>query len=173
MQTILHIGQHKTGTTSLQHFLRDNRKQLEAIGVYVATDILGHTLPSQYILSIYALAEERSSFMKDHILAVEGGGHLKWIEENLPEAIEKIYATAREKNCSRIIWSNEGLYLLNSVEEYLKLISLFEPFSTEVSAVCCFRDKESFRRSYTNELLKQKLSKVKDEDLYRYVDKDS
>ena len=30
---ILHIGRHKTGTSSIQHFLHDNREELKARGV--------------------------------------------------------------------------------------------------------------------------------------------
>lgn len=38
MRTVLHIGTHKTGTSSLQNFLATNRRRLQAAGIYYPSD---------------------------------------------------------------------------------------------------------------------------------------
>ncbi len=72
MKTVIHIGQHKTGTTSIQHYLQDNREALAQHGLYVPSEIAGYSNPSHFILNVYALAEERYSSMKEEIIRDKG-----------------------------------------------------------------------------------------------------
>lgn len=83
------------------------------------------------------------------------------------------YAQALAFGCDDVIWTNEGLYLLNSDAEYSRLLSLFSPYSSEVIVVCCFREVCSYRRSYKKQLEKERLSFSQDKDSYRYVGEDS
>jgi len=46
-ELILHIGTHKTGTTSIQHFCTDNRKALRARGLWYPSPDLG-SFPKHY-----------------------------------------------------------------------------------------------------------------------------
>lgn len=173
METIIHIGQHKTGTTSLQHFLLNNKIELERRGVFFPKVILGFENPSHYILNVYALDKVRSSSMKDSILKAKGEEYLEHLYQTLPTGVEEIYQEAKDKKCSRIIWSNEGLYLLNSIHEYQKLLKLFTPFSSKIIVVCCFRDLESYKSSYTSQLVSQGITSSTDPHSYRYVEEDS
>ena len=124
MKTIIHIGQHKTGTTSIQRFLRDNKESLKKSGLYVPTLVAGYTNPSHFILNVYALDEHRFSSTKEKIIAKKGHEYLNELGIELSKDISSIYEDAIKNNCDRVIWSNEGLYLLNSVQEYNRLISL-------------------------------------------------
>ena len=72
MKTIIHIGQHKTGTTSIQKFLQDNRTTLAENGVYVPSRLAGYSEPSHFILNVYALAEDRYSSRKKAIVKAKG-----------------------------------------------------------------------------------------------------
>ena len=173
IETILHIGQHKTGTTSLQSFLQGQAAELRAQGCYYPTSLLGHSHASHYLLNVYALAEERSSTMKDHLLATRGAAYLREIEVNLPAEIARIYREARQAQCHRVIWSNEGLYLLNSVAEYQKLRDLLAPHSSKITVMCCFREREAYRTSYAQQLQLQGISFSERPDSYRYVEPDS
>lgn len=56
-QTILHIGLEKTGTTSIQHLLSQNRQQLRAASVFVPTSI---NLGNNYHLAIASYAKFRA-----------------------------------------------------------------------------------------------------------------
>ena len=173
MKTIIHIGQHKTGTTSIQYYLRDNREQLEKKGLYVPSKIAGFENPSHFILNVYSLSGNRYSQKKEEILSSKGKQYIDELEKVLKSDIAQIYQDASNKGCDKIIWSNEGLYLLKSVAEYKKLVSLFKPYSSETEVVCCFREVASYRKSYIKELKKHHISLSQDQDSYRYVETDS
>ena len=173
MKTIIHIGQHKTGTTSIQKFLQDNRNSLAKNGLYVPSRIAGYHNPSHFILNVYALAEDRYSSKKEKFIAVKGKQYLSKLEIDLKKDIENIYKDALYNKCNRVIWSSEDLYLLNSEAEYKRLINLFSEYSTEIEVVCCFRDVRSYRESYIKQLSKQKILPSNNPDSHRYVETDS
>jgi len=173
MKTIIHIGQHKTGTTSTQKFLQDNRGFFAENGLYVPSSIAGYKHPSHYILNVYALDEGRYSSKKEEIVKKKGSQYLSELEIELKKDIKQIYQTATKLKCNKVIWSNEGLYLLNSEIEYKRLISLFSEYSTEIEVVCCFRDVKSYRKSYMEQLSKQNIPLSNDPESYRYLKKDS
>lgn len=173
MKTIIHIGQHRTGTTSIQKFLQDKRQALARKGFYVPSTIAGYSHPSHFILNVYALSEGRWSPMKEKISSNQGAEYLGYLEKHLREDIERIYNDAVKRNCNRVIWSNEGLYLLNTEIEYNRLYNLFSNYSNEIEVVCCFRNVESFRGSYINQLAKQNVEPSDNPDSYRYLEPDS
>ncbi len=111
--------------------------------------------------------------MKETILRDKGIGYLRGLEAELKKDIARIYADAARKKCDRVIWSNEGLYLLNTEKEYRQLIGLFSDYSTDIEVVCCFRDVPSYRESYKRHLAGQNLALSEDPDSYRYLEPDS
>lgn len=172
LDTLVHIGQHKTGTTSIQNFLKNSRDILMERGLYVPDSIAGYDNPSHFILNVYSLNRTRTSPMKDKLLKKQ-----PYLFENLAQSLRKDiawhYREAKAYGCKKVIWSNEGLYLLNSEEEYHRLCDLFSPHSSEIAAICCFRDKKSYKESYTKQLLKQKIAFSDEKDSYGYVSDDS
>ena len=107
------------------------------------------------------------------MLKAKGKKYLDELNEKLPLEIKNIYNEARQQKCGKIIWSNEGLYLLNSKKEYEKLINLFKPYSNNILVYCCFRDKLSFKESYLNQLKRVNISSSNKSDSYRYLKSDS
>lgn len=62
MKAIFHVGPHKTGTTSLQHFLSDNAPALLERGVYVPTVKSLDGSPNHwYLVYIASSSDERSA----------------------------------------------------------------------------------------------------------------
>ena len=120
MKTFIHIGQQKTATTSIQHFLKNNRRKLIKQGLYVPDSLAGIDNPSHYILNNYALDAHRYSSTKERILKKNLSLFMD-LPEILKRDIEAHYKKASVKNCRDVIWSNEGLYLLDSVDEYKRL----------------------------------------------------
>ncbi len=173
MKTIIHIGQHKTATTSIQKYLQDNRRLIIKKGLYVPDKIAGFKNSSHFILNVYALDKNRFSSKKYKIISSKGQAYLSGLKEIIKRDIAQIYQDALEQGCHQVIWSNEGLYLLNSVAEYQKLINLFTPYSTEIEVICCFREVQSYRESYIKQLKKQNISLLDDPDSYRYLEPDS
>lgn len=173
MRTVIHIGQHKTGTTSIQHFLQQNREEMYRKGLYVPDCIAGYNQPSHYILNVYALDENRYSTMKEKLLETKPEEYFIELQQELERDIYRHYSLAEKHNCKDVIWSNEGLYLLNSIREYKRLRKLFDGYSSSVVCVCCFREVESYKKSYIQQLKKQGLKPSETKDSYRYLKDDS
>lgn len=173
MRTIIHIGQHKTGTTSLQHYLQNNQKELLDQGVYIPNSLVGVCHPSHYLLNVYSLSKKRLSPMKEVLLKNEPSEFFNNLEVRLKADIARHYKLANKKKCTDIIWTNEGLYLLNSMDEYTKLINLFKKHSNNIVCVCCFREISSFRKSYAKQLIKQGIKFDHTNDSYKNIDSQS
>ncbi len=142
-------------------------------GLYVPDSLLGDENPSHYFLNVYALNKNRHSSMKNHLLATKPPEFFESLEQNLREDISNHYLNAHNQGCNDIIWSNEGLYLLNSTEEYTRLLELFKQRSSEVVCLCCFREFKSYRKSYMRQLKKHGQKYSNDKDSHRYTGKDS
>ena len=65
METIIHIGQHKTGTTSLQNKLFQERAQLNKQQFFYTNKNLNDHNTSHWILNVYALHKNRFSSKKE------------------------------------------------------------------------------------------------------------
>lgn len=173
MKTIFHIGQHKTATTSIQRYLAHHRVSMKTKGIYFPLPFNSGRNSNHFQLNLYALNDSRFSPKKELLLQKDSSAVTK-IRSELPEKIERVYEDAEKHGCETVLWSNEGLYLLNSEEEYERLLRLVRQYSKQVTAACCFRNPEEFLASYTKELLKNKLQAEPTElDSYRYVEPDS
>ncbi len=173
MKTIIHIGQHKTGTTSIQHYLQSHRSALSDSGLYVPNVLLGYGNPSHFLLNVYALDEQRDSTAKIMLKETVEEDFFTTLPDLLRTDIRRHYQLASETNCSEILWTNEGLYLLNSLEEYKRLRQLFEEFSDEIICVCCLRDRDSYRESFKTQLTGLGIPLSDNPDSYRYLEDDS
>jgi len=148
-------------------------KEFSDQGLYVPKSILKFDNSSHFLLNVYALNKNRYSSMKEHLAKIEPATFFESLEENLKNDIKDHYTKAIQDGCKEVIWSNEGLYLLNSTEEYQRLYDLFSEYSDEITCICCFREINSYRQSYMNQLLKQKLSFSEEKDSYKYIAEDS
>lgn len=173
MKTIVHIGQHKTGTTSIQHYLRVRRTALMEDGLYVPDALLGFDNPSHFLLNVYALDENRDSTAKLRMQEFLEPEFFATLDARLEAAVAEHYRQAQAQDCDEILWTNEGLYLLNSETEYARLKNLFSRYSDHVTCICCFRDRESYRQSYMKQLAALELPLSDDAESYRYLETDS
>ena len=142
---ILHIGTHKTGSSSLQHFLGRARARLETRGLaYYKGTILADNHIDLYLS---ALAPGRDS-LAQHSL-------------DLPPRTEVIHRTRealtrfRQANPGKtLIYSSEGLSLLRSPSELDHLAGLIAPNGEKVRVVMAYRNKEAFLDAYRRQILK-------------------
>lgn len=142
-------------------------------GLYVPDKICGYDYPSHFILNVYSLNKNRFSTMKEKLLTTKRPEYFLDLRNNIENDIAKHYQEALSKGCKDVVWSNEGLYLLNSLEEYNRLSELFSKYSTKIVCICCFREIESYRKSHMQTLKKQGLSLSNNKDSYRYFGADS
>jgi len=173
MRTLIHIGQHKTGTTSIQHYLQKYRQPLAEAGLYVPDTLLGFTNPSHFLLNVFALDADRESTAKILLRDAVEPAFYDTLEVRLRDDIARHYARAEALDCKDIIWSNEGLYLLNSETEYQRLNTLFAEHSQQTVCLCCFRDKTTYLESYRKQLQSLNLSLSNDPHSTRYLEEDS
>lgn len=174
MKTIFHIGQHKTATTSIQFFLHKNRAQLiEKEKVYYPSVIGGRQDYSHYMLNVVCLAQERLSFKKEQLIKTMGSNAVDSVLTQVKLDIQTAYEEAERRGCEYVLFSNEGLYTLNSLEEYMNLRNLVSAYSTHTTAVCCFRDKVDYRESMLAQIRKAGQKPSTDKDHYLYLEWDS
>ncbi len=132
MEIIIHIGRHKTGTTSIQHFLALNED----------------LLLNQY--GIYYPEIGRDPLMKyHHPLFRDWAENKKKLDLQL---INKIIENAKRKSASRILLSSEILSR-DSITE-TKWLQLKEAFNEEILIIVYLRRQDKYLQSmYAEEIL--------------------
>ncbi len=130
MKAILHVGPHKTGTTSLQHFLLDNGKKLAEQGVYIPNIRSLDGSPNQWWL-VYVAVKNNERLATYHN-AVRGShtpekcGQLRERYQALLEQAIKYYfelEKSRKQIGQLVISTEETAFLsheeMNSLYEFL------------------------------------------------------
>ncbi len=141
----LHIGTHKTGTTSLQHFLQDQRSWLLSQGLTAYEGMVRKHKHTE--LHLFAQRPERDSFaryklLKEHEMPV--------LEPALIDRLKKLSAEVSRG----IVFSNEGLSFLRFPDEIERLARLLEVFNRPVKVIVFLRERTSFLASYTRQIYK-------------------
>lgn len=164
MEYILHIGLHKTGTTSIQAFLQRNNAALQNKGVGFYQ---GMVFPENHVeLHAASIRPERQSGYKNRTgLIVE---HL-YIEEVRQRVMQFVAAS----DARRLIFSNEGLSLLRYVDELEMLKSLFPTGTFKV--VVYLRNVADYLHAYEAQLHKnpETLPQQIDKDSFAYTEPDT
>ena len=159
-RAIVHIGTHKTGSTSLQYWLAQTRSQLEArygIAVYRPIHPNGRELalwcanPDRHIPTIREIPEWRSQTWR-----TESFGHMRSEIEREPDTL---------------IASNETLCLLRSPDELERLRELFSP--RRIDIVLVTRRPEDFLRSWREQLTRDGFTESTDPRSFAYLASDS
>ena len=153
---ILHIGCEKTGTTTIQRTLANNRKRLRE-GGYCYSTVLGQT--NHFALPIYCLDDSR-------VTPLRASRGLK-DEASIASYREQIHCDFRKEvkaNASRtFILSSEQLSsTVTSKSELLRLSGWLKTFFEEVSVVVYLRRQDSMYLSSYSTLLKSGATKSLD-----------
>jgi hypothetical protein len=115
LDLVLHIGSGKTGTTSVQRFLRRNRKSLAALGLcFPQTPGLGRHVA----LSLFAKPDRELSKM----IAWRRLGHFSPAEFR-KDFRHRLFREIARSGHSRVLFSDEGLY--GSSDETLRRLRAF------------------------------------------------
>lgn len=159
---VLHIGTHRTGTTSLQRFLRGSSRLLDRIGhVYPAGRFVAAAHPE---LHVATMRDDRSSPIRDRfrppsraVLAAELTTWIRGVREANPDKVP--------------IFSTEGLSYLRHADEVEALRALFG--DADVRIVLYLRDRGSFLESYRRFLAANSIPPSGDPRSYRYIRPDT
>jgi hypothetical protein len=139
MDCWLHIGTDKTGTTSIQRFLRSNREMLKAQGYYFPLS-LGRG--KQVALSLYTKKASRLTD-KDpvwrHSRFKDSSTFHAVVERRLAREMARVDAPS-------VVMSAEGLHR-RSPAAILRLKALLEPWFSKIYVVIYLRSQDSYALS--------------------------
>lgn len=159
---VLHVGTHKTGTTSIQRFLGHNRALLHQ---HDADFFRGRFMGANHVeLHIAAMRADRMSPVKCNL-------RLTPTDEFVHETAEAVRAFIERSPSRTLIFSAEGLSYLRFAGEMEVLKSILGQNPTKI--VIALRDKADFLRSYTRQLQKQGFATSSEQGSFAYVEDDS
>jgi hypothetical protein len=144
-QIFLHIGTHKTGSTSIQGFLRDHHKALSEDGIAVYGRDRGAFNNTDLYLA--SLREERDSFAKLRKGNIYG-------REFAEETATRVRAFLSEATEPKVVMTTEGLALLRYADEIERLRHVVDAGKHDVSIILYVRNKADYLRSYRQQIAK-------------------
>ncbi|WP_448583924.1 hypothetical protein [Thermocrinis sp.] len=134
-ELILHIGFHKTGTTSIQEFCYKNReKLLNEFGIYYPNT---YGFPGHYIYS-FALNEYFASWIP------------KELRKSADDLLLDLKRELEDTNSERVLMSAEDFILVPN--KLTKIINCVEP--SKVKIICYIRRQDGMAESIYNESIK-------------------
>lgn len=161
----LHIGTHKTGSTSFQYFLRDQRAAL--LKANKAFFDGAYETENHLELHVAAMQQDRGSFSK-----VKYGitGTSQFRSETKARLLE-FYAQHEGKD---IILSAEGLTLLRYADELSALREIVSADRFEVFIILVLRNAEEYLASLKAQIIKVPGREPSaDKDSHLYIEADS
>ena len=141
----LHIGMHKTGTSSIQRSLRQSREVLQEYSINYCGFIESHG----FLRSVLTKEPELLNFNIIHGFALPElcAARDAVLRDSLIRELE-------ETKCNSSMLSAENFSLL-SLSEVLELKKLLDPFFAEFKIVIYVREPFSFLSSYAQQILKE------------------
>lgn len=160
---VLHVGTHKTGTTSLQHFLHDHDGTLlETVGASYPT---GFVIPAAHAeIPLIAIRPDRLWPARLRFPETQQGS---W----LTAAAEHVRAQVRDADREVMVLSHEDLSYVRFDDELERVRELLG--ARPVRVVVFLRDKASFLLSYRAQIEATGFAVSDDPSSYAYVEPDS
>jgi len=165
VDVILHIGTHKTGSTTVQSFLQANRRRLSE---YQIDFFQGSFIPENHIELYLSCIERDRDTLAQQTMDI---GSLDALFERTSRQVAEFIA---QSSGNTVIFSTEGLSLLRSRVELARLVQMFDPKVHRVRVVCVLRDKSGYLDAYRKQILKVPGRKASDNPRSAlYVEPDS
>lgn len=158
---IVHIGLHKTGTTSIQRFLQEQRGSLKEFGYNFYQGM--HIAENHVELHAATMRPDRPSTYR-----LKSG--LVFDETYLQLTLSHVRDFLNQAGSERVVFSAEGLSLLRYVDEVEQLASLLPP---NICIVAYLRCPVDYLRSHSNQLKKSGMLETVDKTSYAYMGADS
>ncbi len=145
---VIHIGTHKTGSTTIQDFLRVNRSKLQGRKI-AAVRLDGKPNLSQ--LHLYASPKSRHTNLL-RMRAWRDDAKYQAFADSFPEELGQVVDGF--KGCNTYIFSAESLGLLRSDEDIRRLQSLFAPHFDDIRILVYLRRQDDLAISLYQQHLK-------------------
>ena len=173
-RVIVHVGLHKTGTTSIQHFLRDNKEVLEAeysVKLYK---------PFIHLTNGYVSNEVGISIMRDGVfdslphIVLDPEMHKTFDKDDWYKRIqERIADIFHDAEQDTLLLSGENISWLRTAGEAAKLRRLFPVENSKIQIILTLRDKKDWWVSYCNQINKLNLTGTPVHNSQWYLDEHS
>lgn len=143
MKLYLHIGTEKTATTTIQHFLDENRDVFPSRGYSL---LVSGGIPNNRKFAAYCLADDRyDDFFMDHQIA-DLEGKKAFQAEFRNDFANEMRGLSSEIHS--VIVSSEHLHSrLQTEKEVENLAGLLREFFDEIEIVCYFREQSGLAKS--------------------------
>lgn len=162
----IHVGTHKTGTTSIQEFLGEHRKELKQHGIDFYT---GEYLANNHVeLKLATIGTDRMTMYKMRLL-----GKIEFDDTFKAATFDRVSRFMKTSRSSTLLFSSEGLSYLFHEDEIRSLKSLFEANAITAKIIMYTRNPEDFLASYAAELKKHPAPQVITRDSFAYVGPDT
>jgi hypothetical protein len=145
---VLHIGTHRTGTTSFQAALHASAASLASHGVHVFQSGLTKRTGWSHELALISLRSELNFPLR---LMFPDSSLPSMQSQMLQDCISQMQSPAR-----RVVASHEALSFIRTRQEVERLVEALDGRVCKV--VCVLRDAESFLQSWKNQLAKTRLA---------------
>lgn len=145
----LHVGTHKTGSTSLQAYLLEHKAALKALGTHVITETHREFGEVANCLG-FAHSVLRLSLMTVARLTGDMPSR-RSISRFLHRQMVRSQLKRLPKNASALI-SAEALCFARTPKERSALLGVFKGLDVEVIPVLCQRNNEDWKNSWESEL---------------------
>jgi Sulfotransferase domain len=165
MQTaFIHIGFHKTGSTSIQAFLQAHAQTLASSGLAFYQG--AHFLDNHVELHVASMRPERDSGFKNRSGILVDKAYRDRAKSSVDEFLSGSPA-------ERIVFSSEGLSLLRFRDEVQVLRQLISV--RHVKVIAYLRNPTDYIRSYANQIRKdpKTLPRHIDQDSFAYTEPDT
>lgn len=144
---VVHIGTHKTGSTSFQHALSSAAERIEASGEFRLFRSM-HTNVTSWALEVPLLVVRRSLNFTLRRLLPDA------TLDSAQIALRRHVMEELSSDARHVIMSQEALSLLRTDAEFRELRQLFAESGRVPRFVVVLRKKEAFLRSYKAQLAK-------------------
>jgi hypothetical protein len=158
---LVHIGTHKTGTTSFQAWARDNAAALlerRDVAVY-----RGYAKANPFEFALLSMRPNRSMWHKR--------ARPEWCLDEWQDDIRRQMREQVDQPAQHLLVSSEALCLLRHDDELERLRDLLAPRTVRV--VVCLREPASFLASHRHTIARRGETPSTYRDLYTYVEPDS
>ena len=149
-ELLLHIGTHKTGTTSFQQLMRRNEARLLKVGVFPVSE---PKLSPEHTGNPFNLRGFAHYFLRPELVTVP---RVKGFVRSLSDPERRLYENAmvervNASDAQKVIISAEGLCFFRKQEEQAALARFLSRIDRSSTAFVVFRDDEAWRKSWVRE----------------------
>ncbi len=156
-QIILHIGLHKTGTSSFQAVMREHESDFIAAGIAPYLSPTGKTHSKEISLAI----------LRDGVIPTPDKDRL------FEKVKQQIAAFASQRTEQKLLFSSEHYSLIRTEAEAARIRGLFPDENLRFVVILVKRDRDAWLSSYRNQVVQSGIAESQNPDSAYYFGKDT